>query len=283
MMATSNVKVFADVTAKGGVVNALPVRTDYDFSRKELDDLVEFVRRYGAKGLAWIKIKSDGWQSPIAKFFSDEEKAALTVRLELTAGDIVFFVADTRPVACQAMGEVRLHLAEKLGFLPKEGFSFVWIHDFPLVEYDVEKKRYVAVHHPFTAPVAEDMERLETAPAEVRARAYDLVLNGVEIGGGSIRIHQTEVQQKVFEALGIGEEGAEKFAFLLEALEMGAPPHGGIAFGFDRLLMIMCGRSTIRDVIAFPKTQKAVCLLTDAPSSVSMTQLAELCLKPDWQ
>ncbi|MDO9462934.1 MAG: aspartate--tRNA ligase [Deltaproteobacteria bacterium] len=282
LVAGSQCKVFADVVARGGVVKALPVRTDYDFSRKELDDLTQFVGQYGAKGLAWIKIKIEGWQSPIAKFFSDEEKKAIGEALDLQTGDIVFFVADTMATACQALSELRLHLAGRLNLIPKGDFRFVWIKDFPLLEYDAEEKRYVAVHHPFTAPVTEDIDKLKTSPGEVRSRAYDLVLNGVEIGGGSIRIHQTDVQQKVFEALGLGEEAQDKFGFLLEALEMGAPPHGGIAFGLDRLLMLMCGRSTIRDVIAFPKTQKAVCLLTEAPSSVSMTQLAELCLKPDW-
>ncbi len=282
MVASCGLKVFADVVARGGVVKALPVRAEHDFSRKELDDLTQFVQQFGAKGLAWMKIKSDGWQSPIAKFFSDAEKNALAEFLGLRAGDIVFFVADTLSVACASLGELRLHLGEVLGLIPKGELRFVWIRDFPLLEYDCEEKRYVAVHHPFTAPATEDMDKLKTSPGEVRARAYDLVLNGVEIGGGSIRIHQIEVQQEVFEALNIKAEAQDKFGFLLEALEMGAPPHGGIAFGFDRLLMLMCGRSTIRDVIAFPKTQKAMCLLTDAPSSVSMKQLAELYLKPDW-
>jgi len=282
LMAGSQCKVFADVVARGGVVKALPVRAGYDFSRKELDDLTQFVGQYGAKGLAWIKIKPEGWQSPIAKFFSDEEKKALGEALDIQTGDIVFFVADTMATACRALGELRLHLAGLLNLIPEGDFRFVWIKDFPLLEYDTEEKRYVAVHHPFTAPATKDIDKLKTSPGEVMARAYDLVLNGIEIGGGSIRIHQTEVQQKVFEALGIGEAAQDKFGFLLEALEMGAPPHGGIAFGLDRLLMLMCGRSTIRDVIAFPKTQKAVCLLTEAPSSVSMTQLAELYLKPDW-
>ncbi len=282
LVAGSGFKLFTDMVARGGVVKALPVRTDYNFSRKELDDLTPFVSQYGAKGLAWVKIKPEGWQSPIGKFFSDQEKGALAEALDLQAGDTVFFVADTAAIACQALGEVRLHLAEKLDLIPESDFKFMWIKDFPLLQYDVEEKRHVAVHHPFTSPVLDDVDKLKTSPGEVRARAYDLVVNGVEIGGGSIRIHQAELQREVFEALGIQEEATEKFSFLLEALEMGAPPHGGIAFGFDRLLMLMCGRSTIRDVIAFPKTQKAVCLLTEAPSPVSMTQLAELYLKPDW-
>lgn len=283
LVARSECKLFADVVARGGVVKALPVRADYNFSRKELDDLTPFVGQYGAKGLAWIKIKPEGWQSPIAKFFSDEEKRSLGEALGFRSGDIAFFVADTMEVACQALSELRLHLAQRLGLIPENDFKFVWIKDFPLLEYDAGERRHVAVHHPFTAPVVDDLDKLETSPAEVKARAYDLVLNGVEIGGGSIRIHQSEVQQRVFEALGIGAEATEKFGFLLEALEMGAPPHGGIAFGFDRLLMLMCGRSTIRDVIAFPKTQKAVCLLSEAPSTVDMSQLAELYLKPDWK
>lgn len=279
----SKVKVFSEIVSRGGVVKAIPVRSSHDFSRKELDELVNYVIRYGAKGLAWIKIKGDGWQSPIAKFFSDQEREVLTNRLDLRPGDIVFFIADTFLTACNVTGELRLHLARELNLMPKDEFSFVWINEFPLLEWDDEEKRYVAVHHPFTAPMTEDIDKLQNAPGEVRARAYDLVLNGVEVGGGSIRIHQVETQQKVFDALGIGEEAKEKFGFLLEALGMGAPPHGGIALGLDRLLMLMCGRSTIRDVIAFPKTQKAVCLMTDAPSSVSMMQLAELYLKPDWQ
>ncbi|MFH1147199.1 MAG: aspartate--tRNA ligase [Pseudomonadota bacterium] len=278
----SKVKVFSEVVSKGGVVKAIPVRNSHDFSRKELDDLVSFVIRYGAKGLAWIKIKADGWQSPIAKFFSDQEREDLRERLDLRPGDIVFFIADAFLTACNVMGELRLHLARELGIMPKDGFGFVWVNEFPLLEWDEDGKRYVAVHHPFTAPMTEDIEKLQACPGEVRSRAYDLVLNGVEVGGGSIRIHQVETQQKVFSALGIGEEAKDKFGFLLEALGMGAPPHGGIAFGLDRLLMLMCGRSTIRDVIAFPKTQKAVCLMTDAPSSVSMMQLAELYLRPDW-
>lgn len=282
LVGKSKFQVFAEAVAKGGVVKALPVRTDYDFSRKELEDLGSFVGEHGAKGLAWAKIGTEGWKSPIAKFFSEAERRALEEAVGLRAGDTAFFVADSTVTVCQALSELRLHLARKLSLIPEGEFKLVWIKDFPLLEYDAAERRYVAVHHPFTAPAVEDVGKLETAPGEVRARAYDLVVNGVEIGGGSIRIHQAEVQQKVFKALGIQEEAQEKFGFLLEALEMGAPPHGGIAFGFDRLLMLMCKRSTIRDVIAFPKTQKAVCLVTEAPSPVDATQLAELYLKPGW-
>ena len=249
-------------------------------SRKEIDDLAEFTAVYRAKGLAWIKVRDNGWQSPIAKFFSEEKKEALASRIEMEEGDLVFFVADQPKIANDALGNLRNHLGKKLGLIDEKAFNFTWITRFPLMEYDDNEKRYQALHHPFTAPLEEDYDLLEKDPPAVRSRAYDLVLNGSEIGGGSIRIHQRELQERVFKSLGLTPaEYEEKFGFLLSALESGAPPHGGIAFGFDRLISILCGESSIRDVIAFPKTQKAACLLTRAPSETGKAQLDELSIK----
>ena len=278
-------KVFRDVVNKGGMVKAINAKGCATFSRKDLDNLTNYVAQFGAKGLAWVKMKEDGeWQSPIAKFFTDEERAAMTATLGAETGDLLFFGADTPAVVHAALGELRLELARRLELIDKKTFSFVWVTDFPLLEYDHEQRRHTAVHHPFTAPVEEDMALLETDPGKVRSRAYDLALNGTEIGGGSMRIHQPKVQETVFRALGISdEEAADKFDFLLKALELGAPPHGGLAFGLDRLMMIIAGRDSIRDVIAFPKTQKASCPLTEAPSSVARKQLTELSLRPDWK
>jgi aspartyl-tRNA synthetase len=277
--------VFRDVVAKGGVVKAINAKGCATFSRKDLDDLTEFAGQYGAKGMAWVKMKAAGeWQSPIAKFFTDEERAAMTGALDATEGDLLLFQADSVATVHQVLAELRLELARRLGLLDKKEFSFLWITDFPLVEYDQELKRHTSVHHPFTMPREEDIPLLDSDPAKVKSRSYDMVLNGTEIGGGSLRIHQKELQDKVFGVLGIDEEEAnDKFAFLLKALELGAPPHGGMAFGFDRLMMILLGCDTIRDVIAFPKTQKASCPLTDAPASVARKQLTELYLRPDWQ
>lgn len=273
-------KVFADAVEKGGIVKALNVKGHIDMSRKEIDDLTEFTAIYKAKGLAWIKVREDSWQSPIAKFFTESEKATLAKRIDMAPGDLVFFVADTPKITNDALGNLRNHLGEKLGLIDHGRFSFVWITQFPLVEYDETEKRYQAMHHPFTCPLDEDVEQLEKNPLQVRARAYDLVLNGSEIGGGSIRIHQRSLQEKVFESLGIDRAAyEEKFGFMLSALESGAPPHGGIAFGFDRLVMILCGQNSLRDVIAFPKTQRAACLLTNAPAEVSKEQLDELHLR----
>jgi aspartyl-tRNA synthetase len=276
----SGFKVFASVVKKGGIVKALNAKGCIGFSRKEIDDLTDFVAVYRAKGLAWIKVKEDGWQSPIAKFFTDEEKAAFTERLDMAPGDLVFFVADHPKVTNEALGHLRNHLGKKLGLIDESQFNFLWVTEFPMLEYDEGEKRYQALHHPFTAPFEEDYEKIESDPLSMRSRAYDLVLNGSEVGGGSIRIHQKDVQDKVFGALGISEDEAEKkFGFLLKALESGAPPHGGIAFGMDRLMMILCNQPSIRDVIAFPKTQKAACMLTDAPSEVAQAQLEELFLR----
>ncbi|MGB8720313.1 MAG: aspartate--tRNA ligase [Desulfobacterales bacterium] len=280
IVAASGFKVFADVVKAGGIVKALNAKGCIDFSRKEIDDLTAFVAVYRAKGLAWIKVREDAWQSPIAKFFTDAEKAALAARIEIEPGDLVFFVADQPKIANESLGHLRNHLGAKLGLIDDKAFNFVWVTRFPLLDYDETEKRYQALHHPFTAPLEEDYGKLESDPLAVRSRAYDLVLNGSEIGGGSIRIHQRDVQQRVFDALGLRPaEYEEKFGFLITALESGAPPHGGIAFGFDRLVMLLCGQSSIRDVIAFPKTQRAACLLTNAPSEAAKTQLDELSLR----
>jgi len=273
-------KVFSSVVKNGGMVKALNAKGCIDFSRKEIDDLTEFVAIYKAKGLAWIKVREDEWQSPITKFFSDTEKQAMQERLDMQPGDLVFFVADQPKVTNEALGHLRNHIGEKLGLIDKDAFNFVWVTHFPLMEYDETEKRNQALHHPFTAPLEEDYDKLESNPLSIRSRAYDMVLNGFEIGGGSIRIHRKEIQEQVFKALGLAPEVyEEKFGFLISALESGAPPHGGIAFGFDRLVMLMCGQSSIRDVIAFPKTQRAACLLTDAPSDTGKRQLDELYLK----
>ena len=283
--ATCDFKVFRGAADGGGTVRALNAKGCGSFTRKELDDLTDFAVQFGARGLAWVKVKADGsWQSPIAKFFSAAEQQKIAAALQAEPGDLLFFGADAVPVVCQVLGELRVELARRLNLLDKSVFNFIWVTDFPLVEYDDKEKRFQALHHPFTAPREEDLDKLDSNPRAVYSRAYDLVLNGTEIGGGSIRIHNPETQLKVLKVLSISEkEAAEKFGFLLRALEFGAPPHGGIAFGLDRLLMIITGSDSIRNVIAFPKTQKATCPLTDAPSPVDRKQLTELYLRPDWK
>lgn len=278
-------KVFQTAIEKGGAVKAINAKGCGGFSRKELDDLTEYAGRFGARGMAWIKIKNDEWQSPITKFFNEAEIAAMGLALDAEPGDLILFGADTVKTVHQVLSELRLELARRLNLVNDKGlFNFLWVTDFPLLEYDEEDKRYTATHHPFTAPCEADVHLLSTDPGAVKSQAYDLVLNGSEIGGGSIRIHNPALQKTVFKALGIDEaEAQEKFGFLLRALEHGAPPHGGIAFGVDRLMMLLTGSSSIRDVIAFPKTQKATCPLTDAPASVSRKQLTELHLRPDWK
>lgn len=274
-------KVFKGAVENGGQVKAIVVEDGADkYTRKDIDGLTEFVNIYGAKGLAWVKVVEDGLNGPIARFFDETHVDKLQSLTQAKAGDLVLFVADAKEVVAQSLGVLRVKLAKELNLLDPNQFNFLWVTDWPLLEYDEESHRYVAAHHPFTSPKPEDLDRLESAPETVQAQAYDIILNGFELGGGSIRIHDGEIQSKMFKALGFSEESAqEQFGFLLDAFKFGAPPHGGIALGLDRLVMLLTGASNLRDTIAFPKTASATDLLTDAPSEVSEKQLDELSLR----
>lgn len=276
-----NFKVFKDTVDNNGEIKAIVAKDAADkYTRKDMDALTEFVNIYGAKGLAWVKVVDDGLSGPIARFFEDTNVETLKQLTEAKPGDLVMFVADKPNVVAQSLGALRIKLAKELGLIDESKLNFLWVTDWPLLEYDEDAKRYVAAHHPFTSPKREDIEKLDTEPENVQANAYDIVLNGYELGGGSIRIHDGELQQKMFEVLGFTKEQArEQFGFLLDAFKYGAPPHGGIALGLDRLVMLLTNRTNLRDTIAFPKTASATCLLTDAPSEVSDKQLEELSLR----
>ncbi|MBF9296644.1 MULTISPECIES: aspartate--tRNA ligase [Mammaliicoccus] len=276
-------KVFKSAVENGGEVKAIVVEDGAaDYSRKDIDQLQSFASIYGAKGLAWVKVTEEGLNGPISKFFDEDITAELLKRTEAKAGDLVLFVADKKDVVAASLAQLRNKLGKDRGLIDPNKYNFLWVTDWPLFEYDEESERYVAAHHPFTAPKKEHEEMLETDPTNVEANAYDIVLNGFELGGGSIRIHKSELQEKMFKALGFTEEQAqEQFGFLIEAFKYGAPPHGGIALGLDRLVMLLSGRTNLRDTIAFPKTASASCLLTDAPSEVSNSQLHELHLQLD--
>lgn len=274
---TSDVKVFASVAAGGGVVKALNAKGCASWSRKELDDLQPFAARYGGKGIAWITVKDGEWKGPIVKFFKPEEIAALTERLGVEDGDLLCFSADKLKTAADVMGNLRLKVGRDLGLIDNTKFKFLWVVDFPLLGWDEEGKRWVAEHHPFTRPRDEDVALFDTDPGAIRAQAYDIVLNGYEVGGGSMRIYRREVQEKMFSALGFTlEEAKERFGFFLDAFDYGTPPHGGIAFGLDRLIMLLTGRTNLRETIAFPKTASATDLMSNAPSGVEFKQLEDL-------
>ncbi|MFD6206938.1 aspartate--tRNA ligase [Peribacillus sp. NPDC060253] len=276
----SDFKVFTGAVANGGQVKAIVVKGgNADYSRKDIDGLAEFAAIYGAKGLAWLKVEEDGVKGPIAKFFAEDQQQLVSV-LEAEVGDLILFVADKKGIVADALGALRIKLGKERGLIDQSKFNFLWVTDWPLLEYDEEEGRYYAAHHPFTMPFREDLDKLESDPASVRAQAYDLVLNGYELGGGSLRIFERNVQEKMFKVLGFTEEEANaQFGFLMDAFEYGTPPHGGIALGLDRMVMLLAGRTNLRDTIAFPKTASASDLLVNAPSTVSDKQLAELSLR----
>jgi aspartyl-tRNA synthetase len=279
--ATKRFQVFADAIAAGGVVRGIRVPGGAaKYSRKDIDGLQDFVKTYKAKGLAWVKLEEGGWTGGISKAFDAAAQAEINAKFGAQAGDLLVFVADSARVVCSSLGQLRKKLAQDLNLADPNVYRFVWIVDFPMFEHSPEDNRYYAMHHPFTSPREQDFDRMESDPEGIRAQAYDLVLNGNEIGGGSIRIHSEEVQSRVFSILGIGpDEAREKFGFLLDALTYGTPPHGGLAFGMDRLIMLLTGASSLRDVIAFPKTQRASDLMSKAPNFVDADQLAQLHLE----
>jgi aspartyl-tRNA synthetase len=280
IVSTSGVQVFASVVNGGGQVKALNAKSCGTWSRKEIDDLLPFAARYGAKGLAWIQVKDGEFKGPIVKFFNEAEIASLTERLGAEEGDLLLFSADKKKVVADVLGNLRLKIGRQLGLIDDSVFKYAWVVDFPLLGYDEDAKRYVAEHHPFTRPNEEDIHFFDTDPGQIRAQAYDLVLNGYEVGGGSMRIYQRDVQEKMFTALGFSKEEAyEQFGFLLEAFEYGTPPHGGFAFGFDRLVMLITGRTNLRETIAFPKTASATDLLMNAPGTVDDKQLEQLSIR----
>jgi aspartyl-tRNA synthetase len=283
LCARTTFRPFAEALARGGHVKGIKVRGKAEaFSRKVIDDLTEFVKGFGGKGLTPFRMTKEGLQSPVAKYLDAEALQGIVRRFELEEGDLVLVIGDSAMVVAEALGRLRVKLGHEIGLIEETLIRPVWITDFPLVQYSEQEMRFVAVHHPFTAPVDEDLSLFESAPERMRAQAYDLVINGQEVGGGSIRIHQREVQSRMFATVGISEsEAKERFGFLLEALDFGTPPHGGIAFGFDRLIMLLTGAESIREVIAFPKTQRAQCLMTSAPAAVDAAQLKELRLKLD--
>jgi len=283
LVENSGFKVFSDAVRNGGSVRTINAKgCGRIFSRREIDSLVEFVKAYRAKGMAWIVVEENELKSAITKFFTEDEVKAILERVKAEPGDLVCFIADKDEIVCESLGQLRLELARKLNLLDKSRYDFLWVTEFPLLEYDEEEKRWVAMHHPFTSPMDEDVQYLESDPGRVRAKAYDIVLNGVELGGGSIRIHSRELQSRMFKLIGISDETAsERFGYLLEAFRYGTPPHGGMAFGLDRLVMLMAGKSSIRDVIAFPKVQNASCPLTNAPGDVEPKQLKELHIRTE--
>lgn len=279
-------KVFNDVAKSGGLIKGINIKGGAKLSRKDIDELTEYAKKFGAKGMAWVKLEKDQITSPILKFFTKQQQQKLLERMQAEDGDLLVFIADKKDITNRVLGFLRKHIANILNLIPEGKWEFLWVVDFPLFEWDEEENRLVAIHHPFTSPKDEDIQKLDEAienPAmalSFKSKAYDMVLNGEEIGGGSIRIHNPQIQQKIFKLLNIPEEEAkEKFGFLIEALSFGAPPHGGLAFGLDRIIALMTGSESIRDVIAFPKTQKGVCPLTQAPDFVSDKQLDELAIK----
>ena len=276
----SDFNVFQNILKNKGIIRALCVKKGELLSRKDIDDYTKYIAQFGAKGLAWMRVKENGLDSNIVKFFNSDCQNKLIDKTKAEAGDLLLFVADKPSVVYQALGNLRLEIAKKLNIIDKDKYCFLWVDNFPLLEYDENEKRYYSIHHPFTMPVEEDIDKLESNPLEIRSQAYDFVLNGNELGGGSIRISDPKLQKKIFNLLNINEEEAEaKFGFLLSALKYGTPPHGGIAFGLDRIIMLMQKAASIRDVIAFPKTQRGRCLMSEAPSKVKEDQLIELSIK----